>query len=127
MKLLRCVLTTVSVGLLATPAVASGQSAAQALTGPVSLVTFAPDLRAEPGPLTSTSLLEVPALEEIDIAEPALLLPQARVRNRKGIPLMVAGGAAFVAGIIAGGDAGTILMLGGAGVGAWGIYVYFGG
>jgi hypothetical protein len=32
-----------------------------------------------------------------------------------------------VAGIIAGGDAGTILMLGGGGIGAWGLYVYFGG
>lgn len=62
-----------------------------------------------------------------EIVAPVLLQPQARTRNRAGVPLMVAGGAAFVAGIIAGGDAGTILMLGGAGVGAWGAYVYFGG
>jgi hypothetical protein len=40
---------------------------------------------------------------------------------------MVAGGILFVAGAIVGRDAGTILMLGGAGVGAYGAYVYFGG
>ena len=44
-----------------------------------------------------------------------------------GVPLMVAGGILFVAGAIAGGDAGTILMLGGAAAGAYGAFVYFGG
>jgi hypothetical protein len=52
---------------------------------------------------------------------------QARARNGRGVPLMVAGGILFVAGAIAGDDVGTILMLGGAGIGAFGAYVYFGG
>jgi hypothetical protein len=52
---------------------------------------------------------------------------QARARNRRGVPLMVAGGVLFVAGAIVGKDVGTILMLGGAGIGAFGAYVYFGG
>lgn len=57
--------------------------------------------------------------------DPLIVLPQER--NRAGIPFMVGGGVAFVAGVIAGGDAGTLLMLGGGGVGAYGAYVYFGG
>jgi len=40
---------------------------------------------------------------------------------------MVAGGALFVSGAIIGGDGGTILMVGGAGIGAFGLFVYFGG
>jgi len=125
MKPRRSLLTAFSLCVLATPTAVAGQSAAQALTGQQSPAVFAPDLRAVEASLAPASLLEVPTVEEI--AEPMLLLPQARTRNRAGIPLMVAGGAAFVAGIIAGGDAGTILMLGGGGIGAWGLYVYFGG
>jgi len=55
------------------------------------------------------------------------LVRERQVRNRRGVPLMVAGGILFVAGAIAGDDVGTIFMLGGAGVAAWGAYVYFGG
>jgi hypothetical protein len=39
---------------------------------------------------------------------------------------MIAGGAMFLAGAIVGGDGGTLLLLGGVGVGAYGAYVYFG-
>ncbi len=38
--------------------------------------------------------------------------------------LMIVGGAAFLAGAIIGDDAGTIIMLGGAGIGLWGLYLY---
>jgi hypothetical protein len=55
---------------------------------------------------------------------PRVELPQ--VRNRRGIPFMIAGGAMFLAGAIVGGDGGTLLLLGGVGVGAYGAYVYFG-
>jgi hypothetical protein len=61
---------------------------------------------------------------EVSFAPPVL---QARSRDRRGVPLMVAGGILFVAGAITGDDVGTILMLGGAGIGAWGAYIYFGG
>jgi len=56
-----------------------------------------------------------------------LVMFQARVRNRRGVPFMIAGGILFVAGAVAGDDPGTILMLGGAGIGAYGAFVYFGG
>jgi hypothetical protein len=38
--------------------------------------------------------------------------------------LMIVGGAAFLAGAIIGDDAGTVLMVGGAGVGLYGLYLY---
>jgi hypothetical protein len=57
--------------------------------------------------------------------QPLPALPQEGARSRGGMPLMIAGGALFVAGLIAGGDAGTILMIGGGAVGAYGLYLYF--
>ena len=38
--------------------------------------------------------------------------------------LMIVGGAAFLAGAIIGDDAGTLIMIGGAGIGLWGLYLY---
>ena len=52
---------------------------------------------------------------------------QEQARNQGGMPFMIGGGVLFVAGAIVGGDAGTLLMVGGAGAGAYGAYVYFGG
>lgn len=46
-------------------------------------------------------------------------------RRSSGIPLMAAGAVLFFAGAIIGDDAGTVLMLGGAGVAAYGVYLYF--
>jgi hypothetical protein len=42
-----------------------------------------------------------------------------------GMGYMIAGGALFVAGLLAGGDAGTVLILAGAGIGAYGLYLHF--
>jgi hypothetical protein len=38
--------------------------------------------------------------------------------------MMIIGGAALVAGILVGGSGGTALILGGIGVGAYGLYLY---
>lgn len=72
-------------------------------------------------PSASTSLVDL--TRESDMT--AALVPQ--VRDRAGVPYMVAGGVLFIAGILVNGDAGTVLMIGGAGVGAYGAFVYFGG
>jgi hypothetical protein len=42
-----------------------------------------------------------------------------------GSTYMIVGLALFVAGIIADGDAGTVLILAGAGIGAYGLYLHF--
>ena len=48
----------------------------------------------------------------------------AAARSSNSAALMIVGGAAFLAGAIIGGDAGTIIMVGGAGVGLYGLYLY---
>jgi hypothetical protein len=50
---------------------------------------------------------------------------QPMAPSNQSVALMVAGGALFVAGVIAGGDVGGLLMLGGAVVGAYGVYLHF--
>ena len=51
-------------------------------------------------------------------------LPPAGSSNRNATTLMIVGGAAFIAGAIIGDTAGTIIMVGGAGVGLYGLYLY---
>lgn len=55
--------------------------------------------------------VDAPALQEI--------------RSRGAVPLMAAGGALFIAGLLIGDDLGTLLSVGGAVVGAYGVYLYF--
>jgi hypothetical protein len=124
----RVLFAALVLGGLALPDSGSGQSFASAgLTAdqanPARTMTAAERLR----PWAGAPALFPPADPRATSTESPAPVVQARVRNRRGVPLMVAGGILFVAGAIAGDDVGTILMLGGAGIGAWGAYVYFGG
>ena len=56
-------------------------------------------------------------------ALPAPLL-QNRTSNRNSVALMIVGGAALVVGAVIGDDAGTLVMLGGAAVGLYGLYLF---
>lgn len=47
-----------------------------------------------------------------------------RARFNEAQTLMIVGGAAFIAGALIGDDAGTIVMVGGAAVGLYGLYLY---
>lgn len=49
----------------------------------------------------------------------------APARSGSGVAFMAAGGALFLAGAIIGGEAGTLVMVAGAGIGAYGVYLYF--
>lgn len=62
---------------------------------------------------------EAPVIAE-EVAAPVM-----QARNRRGIPLMAAGLGLLVAGAIIGGDTGTIVMVSGAAIGAYGMYLYF--
>ena len=57
-------------------------------------------------------------------AVPTNALPAQR--NSQGQPkaLMIVGGAAFIAGALIGDTAGTAIMIGGAGIGLYGLYLY---
>ena len=63
------------------------------------------------------------------LARAAFALPVARRRSHKrdlGETLMVVGGIAFLSGVIAGGDAGTVLIAGGLVTAGYGLYLYEG-
>jgi hypothetical protein len=49
---------------------------------------------------------------------------QNRTSNRNSVALMIVGGAALVVGAVIGDDAGTLVMLGGAAVGLYGLYLF---
>jgi hypothetical protein len=82
--------------------------------------------RLEPPPAQSLDLVPRVGLERklTDLpAENTALQPMAS--SGQSIGLMIAGAALFVAGAIIEGDAGTFLMVGGAGIGAYGLYLHF--
>ena len=56
-------------------------------------------------------------------AEPAPRLLDAAAVSGRGTALAIVGGALFVGGLVAGGDAGTAMIVVGAGVGAYGLYL----
>ena len=58
-------------------------------------------------------------------ALPPGLAPAAQPRRSEAVALMAAGAALLVAGAVIGGDAGTLVMVAGAGIGAYGVYLYF--
>jgi len=49
---------------------------------------------------------------------------QNKKSSKNALALMIVGGAALVIGAVIGDDAGTIVMLGGAGVGLYGLYLF---
>lgn len=57
-------------------------------------------------------------------ATPSNALPAARGSQGQPKALMIVGGAAFLAGALIGDTAGTAIMIGGAGVGLYGLYLY---
>jgi hypothetical protein len=57
-------------------------------------------------------------------ANDGLLTPSRFSSRAPGATLMIIGGAAIIAGILVGGSGGTVLILGGVGVGAYGVYLY---
>jgi hypothetical protein len=58
-----------------------------------------------------------------EVRTPSTIAMQGRGLSQAEV-LMIVGGAAFLAGAIIGDDAGTLIMIGGAGIGLWGLYLY---
>ena len=88
------------------------------------------------GPTLASASVAVRATAEspaVDVASRPLSSAAANAptnalpaRNSQGQPkaLMIVGGAAFIAGALIGDTAGTAIMIGGAGVGLYGLYLY---
>ena len=74
------------------------------------------------GPTVAAARAAVSADLHMDARVPASL--DLRQRLTRSESLMIIGGAIFLAGAIIGDDAGTIIMIGGAAVGIYGLYLY---
>lgn len=98
--------------LLAVPSLARAQAPAPAAGG---------SMRAQLMPSTAAVSITTPTK---DMAADKTIRP-AMAGHRSGVPFMIAGAALFAAGLIADNDASTILILAGAGFGAYGLYLYF--
>ncbi len=73
------------------------------------------------GPTRESARVAMHAAETRRGAPPVL---QNKKSNRNAVAMMVVGGAALVIGAVIGNDAGTIVMLGGAGIGLYGLYLF---
>lgn len=95
----------------ATPAVAVDAPAPAAVETPVST-----------GPSMEASALSPRLSHTTALSANAMRRPS----RGSGVGLMIFGGAALITGLIIGGDAGTVIAVGGALVGLYGLYVYLG-
>jgi hypothetical protein len=101
------------------------------LTTAVALATVAaaPIARAqvsEPHASSGPTILAASAALRPDLRMDAIVPRALDVRQalRRSETLMIVGGAIFLAGAIIGDDAGTVIMIGGAGIGIYGLYLY---
>ena len=80
----------------------------------------APPRPARPPREGAPRALKRPASEQ-SLKAPVVM---AAHRTDQSTAMMIVGGAAFIAGALIDGDAGTIIMVGGAAVGLYGLYLY---
>jgi hypothetical protein len=83
----------------------------------------AASLREKLMPANAGLQITAPLITE-NPSEDTPAITHAALARSSGKPLMFVGGALFVAGLLAGGDAGTLLVVAGAGIGAYGLYLY---
>jgi hypothetical protein len=80
------------------------------------------DLTVPSGPSMQSSTLSPRFSSDAALNTNAMRRPASGT----GVPLMILGGAALITGVIIGDKAGTIIAVGGAIVGLYGLYVYLG-
>ena len=86
---------------------------------------------ASPATPASETAARGPSLSSARVASHAVSMPrgappviQNNKSNKNSVALMVVGGAALIVGAVIGDDAGTLVMLGGAAVGLYGLYLF---
>ena len=135
---MRCVRTLVAVTALV--AIAAPLWAQGAVSVPVSVPAPEParvtapqsQAAAEPAPAApaavATSLAPLAQNVTVGVQQPQpaplpLVLPR-RGDSQRNVALMIVGGATLLVGALVGGNAGTIIMIGGGAVGIYGLYQY---
>ena len=125
-----------ALAVVAAPALRA-QSAASDSVAPAAVVAASLPAASAPGAAPSvvqaTPVAATRAMAGDVAPEVALRATRAREAGRvvmqqgsgrNGKMYMIIGGVAFLAGAIIGDDAGTIIMIGGAGIGLYGLYLY---
>ena len=107
---------------LALPTVSHAQSLSADQPSPATVVTASVNAPVA-GPTLDGATVGIKHNDVQATTTPVNATPAAR-RGDQPTALMIVGGAAFLAGAIIGGDAGTIIMVGGAAVGLYGLYLY---
>lgn len=115
-----------SVAILVIATVVSRPAAAQSpAPGPVAptatAIATAPAAPASYAPTLAATRFGVSAEDEAPVAVNA---SAARMGRREGRVFALVGGAAVITGILIGGDAGTVIAIGGAGLGLYGLYIW---
>jgi len=97
-----------------------GMAGGASQTSAASTATPASEAAAR-GPSLSSARVASHAISKARGAPPVI---QDNKSNKNSVALMIVGGAALVVGAVIGDDAGTLVMLGGAAVGLWGLYLF---
>ena len=91
------------------------------ISGAATAPSDVPAASANRGPTVASARVATHAVSAPRGAPPVI---QNRSSNRNAVALMAVGGAALVVGAVIGDDAGTLVMLGGAVVGLYGLYLF---
>jgi hypothetical protein len=96
-----------------------------------SVTAVAAPIAADTSAASSATVVRGPSVANARVASHAIStnrgappVIQNRTSNRNAVALMIVGGAALVVGAVIGNDAGTLVMLGGAGIGLYGLYLF---
>jgi hypothetical protein len=108
-----------AIAALVLPSSSGAQDLASQPVTPVTVPSIAPDVA---GPTMEGAAVGFQQREQQATGQQLVTVAQAR-RGTNSTALMIVGGAAFLAGAVIGGDAGTIIMIGGAAVGLYGLYI----
>ena len=98
---------------LSRPAAAQAPGPAPAVTSPAPAVSYAPTL-------AGTRL----GFSTDNQAPLAVNASASRMGRREGRAFALVGGAAVIAGVLIGDDAGTVIAIGGAAIGLYGLYIW---
>ena len=110
------------IGFVPTALVGTSDSATRTDSAVASATSTTPSPEVVRGPSLSSARVASHAVSTKGGA-PAPLL-QNRSSNRNSVALMIVGGAALVVGAVIGDDPGTLVMLGGAAIGLYGLYLF---
>lgn len=113
----------VTLAALTTPTQAAAQGSDASLVPPPPALTPAVDAPAAPRsiPSAEASVAGIRLQVAGDAPPPPVLAPSA---GGRGQALAIVGGAAFLGGLLIGGDAGTAIAIGGLAVGVYGLWLW---